>query len=265
MNKLLFLKELEFKNYTLNPTVSNPKLKGGKSLPLKFIESEINSRIKRFAYESPVTFCQSVGFLAFNSLFICRLFSVNSFMFHPNLSHYRAVTSMWMVGTSGIDLLKGLLGMYQYQAQFEHSLTPGKVYEEESEETKFQISTPSKSFLAACAMIAIGSYLSEITLFSFIKHHQLYTLFPIYEYSIRWLYCFNTKEKSIRFNEYISISPIALPLVLVFVDGRVKELCQGFLISTVVAQVLGLKRNGKGMFEFIWFKLKKWYKFLTAD
>jgi hypothetical protein len=280
MNRLLFLHEQDNSSYSLSLRVIRPGLKGGKSLPLKLLETEIYSRLNKFKHNSPITFYQTIGITLFNSLFITRVLSVNPFMFHPALSSYRAVTSLAVIGTSIINLLKTVLSMYQYQATFEAALTPtryedelseheqdsdGSEYElqeleKEKQDTKPEVS--NRKFLYSIGLVITGTIVTEYTIFRIIPHHQLYTLYPVYEQTMRWLYAYTTEEKSIRFNEYVSVSPLVLPLVLVFVDGRVKELVQGFMISLVVASALGLKKNKRSIAQFIIFKAKKWYKFI---
>jgi hypothetical protein len=208
--------QLQLKKFEM--TLKSPTstgLKGGS--PRHVIEQEITSRVKDIKENAPITsFQMLVGIFAF---------PFQKYLLFNNGINYRMITGFACYG-SPFDVCKRIYGLYTYQQPLE------KNYKEFHSILKWKIGLT----------LVAGFMFTDSPPFS---------LFPIYEHSIRWTWAFTTDSKPIQFNGYLSIPPILLPIALAFLESSFTECFLGMGISLATLYILDLKRGSERALDYV--------------
>ncbi|KAJ3309210.1 hypothetical protein HDV04_006317 [Boothiomyces sp. JEL0838] len=260
----------------------SPKLKGGAQIsPLTPFIWQAKKQIRKIAKESPITFIQIGLGITIHLISLTTLISPTKLLFHSKLlenpvNSYRVLTSFLVLGTTLFDVGKRSLSLFYTQApleaMFDQPLKPPGRYPDEEDDEKFVLGKPNFRFLTMQLMM-MGMIVSIETLvfpnFNLTKKGGIikvfpYTLYPILEHAIQWMWAMCTDERqTVAIAGFIRLEPVLVPLAMWALSGfdNGVSLLKGLAVAVSVGQVLQIKRwNGEDAVSWFAYISKSWYK-----
>ncbi|KAJ3412721.1 hypothetical protein HDV05_000349 [Chytridiales sp. JEL 0842] len=253
---------------------------------------------------SPLTTLQ---ILTGSTLFLFNLtglIPLRSLLFHtrlalaPRWELYRIPTSFLILGTNLIDVVRSCAGMVYWQSPLEKSICgngdlikDGRLVQRGENRKKSDgkrqrktdlewLVTQNRFLRIQMAAVATLTIL-EIALYRDPKPISTpwggaggilvfpYTLFPLLEHTMRWLWAFTDLHSTTTLFGFLPVQPIYAPLVLCGMSGfsTWKSMLKGFVGAAVVAKGMKLRRGGEGgeeVGEFLYYWGRGWYNWMKA-
>lgn len=266
------------------PKPTQLRIKGGIELTLQnvapYLKTLLISRLKQLHEVSPFTFFQIMTGIALHIGSSLGIYRISSLLFHSRLvlapfnEVHRGVTAFAVLGLSWWDVISRSITLMLYQSPLETHLNSDSNSMPGSFPSSPKISNGILSKATRFAMIQatlcaliVGL---EVTLFhdSYASSQggftQLfpYTLYPILEQvnlfltfkANRWLWAMTTHESSKVMVMGVSLQPIHVPLVMMFLGGAesIVDGLKGLAVSVAVGQIWEIKR-WNGSLAIDWF------------
>ena len=250
-----------------------PRLKGGFQYN-EFIKYQLKSRILLFSRVSPFTLSLLAISIATTSLTLFGFMKPRRLLFNQRMVSrgqiYRVLSGLLVLGLNLFDVGKRIYGMYKYQGELETLYTTGNLYNDDQLPTTEKVEDEEDNELGVLDNLKtrisprFAKTMILMTALSIVPHLvyfqplgrklYFYSLYPIVEQSVRWLWALTVDEnKGIEIG-MITLSPLVLPVLLSVYDGvgNFGMVVHGFINALITSYVMRTRRfDGKFVKDWI--------------
>ncbi|KAI8925636.1 hypothetical protein BC831DRAFT_460055 [Entophlyctis helioformis] len=263
-------------------------------------KSYVRAQATRVAYSAPMTTLQIVAGASIHIASTLGMVSPAAVLFHPRLvlppysQIYRAASSFLVIGLSTFDVIERMLGLAYWQAPLEQTfpraikapLTPQQQQQHQQQQASKSPSVfrsvvdycraINPRFLQMQLVTAAVIVAVELSVFqnSRTRHDGVflhlfpYTLYPVLEHAMRWLWAMTADERqSIVLFGILRLEPVMVPLATCALGGfgSLPSTGKGLFAAVVAARILDLRRwNGEPAVDWFWQVAKSWSEWVSS-